>query len=132
MDKKDFIESPENQARRMVISAKLIKMGKSLLIEGKNNDDYCVLSVGNTLILLGGLILNSKDMGEFNNVCSMLTAKNILDDLMKSPIGGLIRSNMMAKFDGLSGMNGMTSENLDDINGILGLMGDNDDDDDDL
>lgn len=118
-DRKNFTESEENKARRTEISAKFVKMGKSLIIEGKNNDDFCVLSAGNLLLLMSGLVLNAKDMDEFNNLCSMFTAKNILDDMMKSPMGGIMRGGLMDK---LSGDFGPFSENMGDISDIMDFL----------
>lgn len=124
MDKDNFKDSEENQERRREISSKFVKMGKTLIIEGKNSDDFCILSAGNLLILMSGLVLNAKDMDEFNNLCSMFTAKNILDDMMKSPMGGLIRGGLMDKLN-MGG--GPFSGNLDDINDIMDFIKNNGD-----
>lgn len=128
MDSENFTDSEENQERRIEISSKLVKMGKSLIIEGKNSDDFCVLSTGNLLILMSGLIMNAKDMDEFNNLCSMFTAKNILDDMMKSPFGGMMRGGLMDKLG--KGM-GPLGGNMDDIADIMDFLKNTDDDDPD-
>ena len=120
LDREKYTESDKNNQRRSEISSKLIKMGKSLIIEGKTNDDYCVISVGNLLILMSGLILDSKDISEFNNLSSMFTAKNILDDMMKSPMGGMMRDNIAKKLNGDDF--GPFSDNVDDINDIVDFL----------
>jgi len=117
-DKNKYTESEENTARRREVSTKFAKMGKALIMEGKDNDDFCVLSAGNLLILMSGLILNAKDMDEFNNLCGMFTAKNILDDMMKGPMGGMMMAGGLAgKMAGLS--DSPFGENIGDISEIL-------------
>lgn len=119
-DRENFTESEENMQRRVEVSSKFVKMGKALIIEGKNNDDFCVLSAGNLLILLSGLVINSKDMDEFNNLCSMFTAKNILDDMMKSPMGGMMMGGGL--MDKLASLDGPFGDNSDDIAEILNFL----------
>lgn len=127
MNKEDFNDSEENQIRRREISSKFVKMGKTLIIEGQTNKDFCVLSAGNLLILMSGLVINAKDIDEFNNLCSMFTAKNILDDMMKSPMGGMMRGSLMDK---LSGDFGPFDGNVGDINDILDFLKNSDNDPD--
>jgi len=88
--KSTYTESPENDKRRIEISEKLIKMGEALIVEGKGNDDYCVLSSGNILMLMSELIINPKGIDEFNHLCALHTAKSIVDKMMDGPFGGLL------------------------------------------
>jgi len=91
MNKRDkYTESEKNTKRRNEVGLKLIKMGEALMEEGTKNDDFCVLSAGNQLILLSGLITSPKDMEEFGNLCTMFTAKRIMDDMMSSPLGPIM------------------------------------------
>lgn len=124
MKREEFIETEENKNRRIEISQKLVKMGKSLIMEGSDNKDYCVISAGNLLVLISGLIVTPNDMEEFNKLCSMFSAKAILDDLMNSPLGAIVKSNLTNK---LSNNLGPFNGNMDNMKDILDFLSNNDD-----
>jgi len=125
-DRKKYTESPENDKRRLDISTKFVKMGKSLIFEGKDKDDYCIISAGNMLILLSGLILKSEDMADFNNLCSMFTAKRILDDMMDSPMGAAqMGGNLMDKMNKMKGDMGPLNGNMGEISEIMEFLAKN-------
>lgn len=67
--------------RRLEISSKFMEMGKSLLQEGDNIKDFCVKQSGSFFFILAGLIMNEDDTYEFSNMCSMFTAKKILNTM---------------------------------------------------
>lgn len=113
----NYTESEENNTRRREVSLRLLKMGKALMDEGAENDDFCLLSAGNQLILLSGLTLNPKDMEEFSNLSGMFSAKSILDDMMSSPFG-----LMGSPFGGLS-----STERIENLLKNLGNKDENDD-----
>lgn len=89
----------ENRDRKIEISSKLIQMGRSLLEEGQRLDDTDLMKVGNNLVLLSGLMLNPKDLDEFNNLCAMFTSKQILDEMMESPLGAMFRNSSLGNLD---------------------------------
>ena len=77
------------QERRLELASKLMKMGRSLIEEGKETGFENASHAGGTLILLSGLMLNDEDMFMFQHTCSMFTSKQILDQMMSSPMGGM-------------------------------------------
>lgn len=67
--------------RHLDISGKLIEMGQSLMLEGNKSKDINIEQTGSFMILIGGLILDEGDVLEFGRLCSMYSAKKILDNL---------------------------------------------------
>ena len=67
--------------RYLDLSSKFLEMGDALMIEGNKDKDLIIKQSGTILILLGGLMLDEKDMQEFMLLCSMFSAKKILDDI---------------------------------------------------
>ena len=70
-----------NEAKRIDVSNKLMKMGGVLTKEGVACEDYNIAEVGTAMIMLSALILDDKDMFIFSEICAMFTAKKILDDM---------------------------------------------------
>lgn len=83
-DRDKYTESKKNTERRIEIRNKFYEMSKSLIDEGVKNDDYSVITAGNLLGLLSGLVTEPKLIEEFNSVAMMFNAKILLDDMMKS------------------------------------------------
>ena len=71
--------------RRLEISSKLLQMGQSLVNEGQESGDKSVAYCGTSLILLAGTIIDSKDMQLFSELCSMFSAKKVLEGMMGTP-----------------------------------------------
>ena len=67
--------------RRLEISSKLIEMGNALIIEGKKNNDFTITQTGAFLIFMGGMMFDENDIQLFGQLCSMFSAKKILDNL---------------------------------------------------
>lgn len=67
--------------RHLDLSAKFIEMGQSLITEGRKNKDFMVASPGTILVLLGSLMYDEKDLNFFSQVCSMFSAKKILENM---------------------------------------------------
>lgn len=67
--------------RRLELSSKFLEMGQALMVEGKNKKDYPITQSGSFMILIAGLILEEKDVVEFGNLCSMFSAKKLLDSM---------------------------------------------------
>jgi hypothetical protein len=76
--------------RNLDLSSKFLEMGNALMIEGNNDKDYLILQSGTVLILLGGLMLDKEDMYEFMQLCSMYSAKKILDGIDDKSKGSLV------------------------------------------
>lgn len=69
----------ENEARKIELSGKLLQMGKSLIQEGQKIDDYTISQSGSIMLLVSSLLLSDEDMFIFSEICSMFSAKKILD-----------------------------------------------------
>jgi len=69
----------KNKDRHLDISAKLIEMGQALMVEGNDDKDLNISQTGSFIILIGGLLLNEKDINTFGELCSMYSAKKILE-----------------------------------------------------
>lgn len=67
--------------RHLELSSKFIEMGQALMLEGHNGKDYNIAQVGSSMILLGSLILDEKNLQFFGQMCSMFSAKMILDNM---------------------------------------------------
>jgi len=67
--------------RRMELSNKFVEMGRSLIKEGNELNDYPITQSGNFMILLAGIILEEKDSFEFANLCAMFSAKKLMESM---------------------------------------------------
>lgn len=70
-----------NINRRLELSAKFIEMGQALMVEGKEDKDYTVSQTGTFLILIGGILFDENDVQLFGQLCSMFSAKKVLDNM---------------------------------------------------
>jgi len=84
-----------NEKRRSEISLKILEIGRSLMEEGGKLDDYTITQSGTMMILLSSVILSEEDTFLFSEVCSMFSAKKVLDN-----IEGIDESDMIRKFLG--------------------------------
>lgn len=71
-----------SRARKLDLSAKFLKMGQSLQLEGDLNNDVDVSMLGTNLIFLGSLALSVDDLYKFSELVSMFTARKTIDDLL--------------------------------------------------
>lgn len=106
--------------RRIELSMMFLQMGRSLSEEANERDDEIIMGAGSLLILLSGLMMQEDKMYSFNELCSLFTAKDILDDIMEGPMGEIIRNDMF----------GSTEVNLDEMERLLRGLKDNKDDED--
>jgi hypothetical protein len=67
--------------RHLDVSAKLIEMGQALMAEGKEGKDFAISQTGSFMILIGGLLFDEKDVYSFGELCSMYSAKKILESM---------------------------------------------------
>lgn len=71
----------KNNNRHLDLSAKFIEMGQALVKEGKEKNDFRIIQSGNVLIVLSTLLFDEKDMLLFAELCSMFSAKKILEQM---------------------------------------------------
>lgn len=74
----------KNEDRRLDLSAKFIEMGQTLMLEGKNSKDLTISKSGGVLILLGSLIYDEDDINLFSQICSMFSAKKIVENMERN------------------------------------------------
>jgi hypothetical protein len=67
--------------RHLELSSKFLEMGKALMTEGMERNDYTISQTGTFMILIGGLLFNEEDVQQFGQLCSMFSAKKILDNM---------------------------------------------------
>lgn len=73
-----------NSDRHIELSAKLIEMGRALMMEGKDNRDYSIVQTGSGMIALGGLILDESNLVLFGQMCGLFASKMILDNMERN------------------------------------------------
>ena len=72
--------------RRLDLSSKFMKMGQSLINEGRDNNDLAIAQIGTILIFMSGLLIGGDDdIFKFSDLCSMFSSKKILDSLHEQP-----------------------------------------------
>ena len=74
----------KNEDRYLDLSAKFIEMGQTLMLEGKNSKDLMISQSGGVLVLLGSLMLNEKDINLLSQICSMFSAKKIVENMERN------------------------------------------------
>ena len=67
--------------RHLELSAKFIEMGQALMKEVNDDKDYTVSQTGSFMVLIGGLLFDENDVQQFGQLCSMFSAKKILDNM---------------------------------------------------
>ena len=67
--------------RHLELSGKFIEMGQALVTEGRNDKDYVITSAGTFFTLIGGLMYDEKDVSLFAEICSMFSAKKVLESM---------------------------------------------------
>lgn len=71
----------KNNDRKLELSVKLIQMGEALMKEGNDSNDYAIAQTGTFLNLMGSLLFDDNDVQLFAQLCSMFSAKKILDNM---------------------------------------------------
>lgn len=71
----------QNETRRLELSGKILQMGNSLIEEGNSMQDYTITQSGTMMLLLSSLLLSDEDTFLFGEICSMFSAKKILDEV---------------------------------------------------
>jgi hypothetical protein len=82
--------------RRLDLSSKFMKMGNSLIIEGRDNKDIAIAQIGTIMIFMSGLMVgNDDDIFKFSDLCSMFSSKKILDAMQeKNPLSDLFNNRL--------------------------------------
>jgi hypothetical protein len=84
----------KNTDRRLDLSAKFMQMGQSLILEGRENNDISISQIGTILVFISGILLgDDEDIFKFSDLCSMFSARKILDGIEEegSPLKGLMK-----------------------------------------
>jgi hypothetical protein len=102
--------------RHLELSGKFIEMGQALVAEGRNDKDYVITSAGTFFTLIGGLMYDEKDVSLFAEICSMFSAKKVLE-------------NMENDMDFVKGIENQTNHNYDDIIKRINKLRDESEDD---
>ena len=92
----------ENADRRLDLSAKFMQMGQTLIIEGKENSDFGISQTGTILVFISGLLLgDDDDIFKFSDLCSMFSARKILDAIEddNSPLKDLMKDTETKNYD---------------------------------
>lgn len=112
-----------NEERRMELSSKIFDMGTALINEGESKEDYMISNTGNIMMLISGLLYDSKDMVFFSELCDMFSAKKLLDNQMElGPLRPLSDMDEDELYRMMSNLNDEIDKDL----------GDEDSDDEDL
>lgn len=74
----------KNEDRHLDLSAKFVEMGQTLMLEGKNSKDLMISQAGGVLVMLGGLMYDEKDINFFSQICSMFSAKKIVENMERN------------------------------------------------
>lgn len=70
--------------RRLDLSSKFMKMGQSLMTEGRDESDIALAQIGTILIFMSGLLIGGDDdIFKFSDLCSMFSSKKILDSMQE-------------------------------------------------
>ena len=68
--------------RRLDLSTKFLKMGQSLITEGREQNDLGIAQIGAIMVFMGGLLIGGDDdIFKFSDLCSMFSSKRILDEM---------------------------------------------------
>lgn len=107
----------KNVNRHLDLSAKFMKMGQALIEEGSSNGnkDFAIAQVGTIMVFLSGLLLgDEEDINKFSDLCSMFSAKNILESLTAEggPLSSLLNDSIDSKTydDFIKRINGMKND----------------------
>tara|TARA_R110001632_G_scaffold230748_1_gene368519 strand:+ start:969 stop:1220 length:252 start_codon:yes stop_codon:yes gene_type:complete len=71
----------KQKKRHLDISDKLLNMAKALSEEAAESDDVILARTSNLLMLVSGVMMEKKDIDKLSEICSMFSAKKILDEL---------------------------------------------------
>ena len=71
----------KNKKRRLELSQKLFEIGQSLMEEGVSDDDYAITQTGTITIMLASIITSDEDTYLFSEMCSMFSAKKIIENI---------------------------------------------------
>ena len=79
----EIIMGVKNEKRHMELSSKIFEMGVALSKEGESKEDYIIISAGNIMTLISGLLYDEEDMHLFGELCAMFSAKKLVDSKME-------------------------------------------------
>lgn len=74
----------DNRDRHLELSSKFMEMGHSLMKEGDEKKDYNISQAGSFFILIAGLMFSEEDVFSFSELCSMFSARKVLDNMKEN------------------------------------------------
>lgn len=107
----------KNKDRHLELCSKFMEMGHALIKEGDDKKDYVISQSGSFFILLAGVMFSEEDIFELSELCSMFSAKKVLDNMrennhplimdMKNNIGSDTYENMVKRINQMRKDNGL-------------------------
>ena len=70
-----------NEARRLELTTKLMRMGEALMQEGDETKDVTISQIGVIIIFMGGLLFDENDVNKFSDLVSMFSAKKLIENM---------------------------------------------------
>jgi hypothetical protein len=111
----------KNAKRRMDLSSKFVQMGKSLIEEGRTDDDIIISLLGTMVVFIGGVSLVDEDVSKFADLVSMFSAKKMVEAMEREDDERFVKISEKAN-----------SQNYDDfvsrLNDLMDLENDSDTD----
>jgi len=82
--------------RHKELSLMFAKMGKALVDEGMENNDYVTATIGNNMIFMGSILFNKGDVRLFGELCMMVSSKRLINDITNGNVdfSGLTKENL--------------------------------------
>lgn len=103
-----------NADRHTELSTKLNEMGVALIKEGRKNNDYQIAQTGTSLKLISEVIMNPDDVFLFGQLCSMFSAKKLIDDMeAKNAPNGSFGNNVVSYEDFMNYLKSLRGGNGD-------------------
>lgn len=92
----------KNEKRHFELSEKFFKMGEALIKEGEGKNDFIISSTGNFMVLISGVILEEDDVKLFGELCSMFSAKKLIETQSKlGPLANMDEDELIRIIDKL-------------------------------
>ena len=78
------------EERHLELSEKIFTLGMSLTKESVETEDSNTAILGKVMILLSGIISHDEDLAEFDLLCSMFSAKKLIEEIPNEVILNII------------------------------------------
>ena len=78
------------EERHLELSEKIFNLGVSLTKEAVETQDDNITILGKIMILISGIVSHREDLVEFDLLCSMFSAKKLIEEIPNEIILGII------------------------------------------